>query len=101
MGNDNISKRVSDLLNRDSIAPRFWLAPETFLEPIQRIGEFAPDKNGRITFEEDNFEKYLESFKGINFGTSIGTHPYKIFKGKAPDKRSKGSCFSFYDKNPE
>ncbi|MDP3966445.1 MAG: hypothetical protein Q8Q04_02855 [archaeon] len=100
-GEDNIAKRLSDVLDRDVVAPRLGLIPETYLEPWQRMGEFALDDNGRISFDYDNFKRYLDMYYFSAPSNSVATYSYKLFRGKFMYKKGGKDLFFFSDKNPK
>ncbi|MCR4327024.1 MAG: DUF4347 domain-containing protein [Nanoarchaeota archaeon] len=96
-GEDNIAKRISDILDKDVVAPKFTLLSETSLETSQRMGEFALDDNGRVNFDFDKFRRYFYLIKIFpNF--SIGTHSFHTFKGKAITGEDGRNYFFFSDK---
>ena len=99
-GEDNIAKRLSNALNRDVVAPKYGLIPETYLESWQRINEFSLDENGRIAFDYNNFKRYYEPLWRRS-SNSVATYSYKIFKAKKVIGENGKACFFFSDKNPE
>ncbi|MDP3966444.1 MAG: hypothetical protein Q8Q04_02850 [archaeon] len=100
-GEDNIAKRLSDVLDRDVVAPKFDLTPESILKSWQRSGEFTPDENGRVSFDYKNFKVYLERAGLGGFSSPlIGTLAHGIYRGKLPFGEGGKDLFFFSDKNP-
>ena len=97
-GEDNIARRISEVLNIDVLAPKVPLIPETSVPETKRIGEFGPDENGRLSFDYKNFKGTFS--RGFRFlgppyktvSTSAGINLY----GKMETKDKGKDLFSIY-----
>jgi len=97
-GEDNIARRISEILKRDVLAPKVPLAPETSLPKGERMGEFGPDENGRLSFDYKNFKgTYYKVFWfwGLPQKT-VSTSANINFYGKQEAKDKVEDLFSFY-----
>lgn len=99
-GDDNLAKRISDVLDRDVVAPIYDLISENSLEPYERIGEFEIDKTGRVNFNYTNFKKFFSPIRMIT-DFSMGTFSHHSFRGKQIIGEYGEDYFFFSDKNPE
>lgn len=98
-GRKNIATSLADVLDRDVIAPKVVLIPETSLKPGERIGEFSSDENGRVSFDFDNFRTYGNiDFKGKKYMNALAPSSYeKVGGNKINNIDGKGN-FLFVDK---
>ncbi len=98
-GRKNIATALANTLNKDVIAPKFTLIPETDIDKNKRIGEFAPDKNKRISFDYENFKMYPQiNFKDDIYKNSIATFSYQKNHSKKPKNKNAKKYFLFIDK---
>lgn len=76
-GKKNLAKVINDVLNRDVIAPKFTLIPETDLPPDKRVGEFALTEDGRVSFDYKDYRIYSELyFKGDMYDKAVAPISY-------------------------
>ncbi|MBI4448161.1 hypothetical protein HY643_04215 [Candidatus Woesearchaeota archaeon] len=81
-GDRNIATSLAEVLDRDVVAPKFTLIPETGLKQNERVGEFAPDETGRASFDYNNFRTYEKiDFKGRRYLGPLATFSYENAKG--------------------
>jgi hypothetical protein len=98
-GDNNLADAVSDALDRDAIAPRYTLIPETALPAEERAGEFVPDSSGRITFSCGTFRYYRNiTFNEEGHTAAIATTSYETLNPGQASARDCGSYFLFLDK---
>ena len=98
-GETNFGTSLADVLNRDVITPKFTLIPETDLEQNKRVGEFAPDENGRLSYDFDNFLTYDKiDFKGGRYMNSLAPFSYEKVNGEKVNGRNGRDYFLFVDK---
>ncbi len=95
---NNIAKKLSDVTNRDVIAPKLPIIPETYLKKENRTGEFTTDKNGRLTFDYDHFDVYFEMFFRRFPYLVMGTTSHGKFGKKRFYKDKCEDFFLFIDK---
>lgn len=94
IGDPNIAISLAEVLDREVIAPRYTLIPENHLKPEERVGEFIPDKNGRISMDFDNFRIYDEiDFGGQRFPMAIATRAYRDSQGHKIRKDASGKPY--------
>lgn len=99
IGDINIAKSLAEILDRDVIAPRLTLITESDLEPSERVGEFALDENGRISFDYGNFRVYDEiEIRGEKYLEALATVSYRDFHGDIIKEYSNKKYFLIIDK---
>lgn len=77
-GGKNIATSLANALDRDVVAPRLRFFPELYQTPDKKVGEFAPDKNGKITFNYSEFRNYSEfKIHGKRYISSLDTSSHK------------------------
>lgn len=95
----NIAIRLADVLDSNVIAPKFKLVPETYLAQDKRVGEFAPDENGRLSFDYGNFRKYDKiDTKNKKYINCLATISYERFNGEEVNGHNGKNYFLFVER---
>jgi hypothetical protein len=101
-GEGSVADAISDALDRDVMAPRYTVIPETDIPPGERKGEFGTDSGGRPAFRCDTFRYYRNiTFHEWGYSSALAASSYAQSNPDQASERDCGSYFRFIDRQAQ